>query len=410
MCFVLGFRSTYGTHFIIPANTLEARLSYLLVTDSTTDVIVTISIQGTTYATSGVISRFNNRIINIPAELRTTTSQLHAIEITATGPISVSVYNEVACTAYIFQPVSNLDMEYHIMNMNTDESYVLITGTEDDSLVDVVVQTPGQFNYGRVDSYSTVTAARTLNLIIAKYEVYFVHAVGSLTGTTITSSKPISVVAGNEDSAPDRRTRMIAQLLSPIRWGKTFTLPGLPRADGDGFIYELFARTQSSVQIGSGPPHMLEAGQKLSGRVTDNQGIVVHADQGIYVLQCVANPSERGSMKPSSIPIRSDEEFGNAYNFVAIQDSGFTHYAVVIANTDDKDGILIDGLSVTGTWLSIPNSDPPKSTLHQTVSHGSHRVRHTRLSARFAVYVYSVNQGQCAYAYPAAVDIVEVSS
>ena len=143
------------------------------------------------------------KIISLPGSTRTIGStgieKNKGIRITANKPISVQGLSIVRKTSegFLGLPVGALGMYYIVPTFFvTSSAIVQVVATEDRTLVAVELRLPknGRVHYGEV----TYVDGDFINATLNELDVFQVLGDSDLSGTIVTSSKPIAVFSGND--------------------------------------------------------------------------------------------------------------------------------------------------------------------------------------------------------------------
>jgi hypothetical protein len=222
-------------------------------------------------------------VVNIPPSAELTTSDTvenKGIHVTAQNEVTVYGLNHITATtdAYLGLPTDILGTEYIVLAYSTFGPEFAIVGTADTTTVTI---TPS------ADAGSQ-TAGVPFNINLNQGDTYQLQSFGDdLSGTIITSDKPIAVFGGAicADIPPSAGAcDHVVEELSPTEtWGKSFvTVPLATRANGDTFRF-LASADGTNVTVNGTLVATLNRGQ-FHERIIDSAAVIT-SDKPILVAQ-----------------------------------------------------------------------------------------------------------------------------
>jgi RHS repeat-associated protein len=203
---------------------------------------------------------------------------------------------------------------------------------------------------------------------------------GDLTGTQITSDKPVAVFGAHKCAfvGGQLACNHLVEQMPPVNdWGKNFvTMPLATRNAGDILRY-LASQDQTHVQVNGAIVATLNAHEVFEQSLSVPAEI--SADQPILVMQLSQGSGTDGNSNadPFMALVPSYDQFGGTFT-VSTPATGFpTNYLNVVAPTAGLDGaISIDGTPVPGSSF-VPVGKSGFSGAQVPVSIGSHHVAGT---------------------------------
>jgi len=250
------------------------------------------------------------------------------------------------------------------------------------------------------DTTSGVTAGTTRTLTLNRGQALpVVSNVGDLTGTPVTSTKPVSVFGGHMcANVPDNQTvacdHLVEQLPGTSTWGKSFlTVPLKTRVRGDTFRI-LASQNDTTVSINGAAAAVLNKGEAYQ-QLIDGQS-AIPADKPILVAQYSNGSAFDGvTSDPFMMLISPNERSLSQYTFAA-PGTGFSqNFVNVIAPTSAIGDIVLDGTSVpAGEFTPIGSTAYSGAQLDLTP--GSHTMSSEK---PFSISVYGFDVYD-SYGYP----------
>lgn len=405
--FILGFME----------NTFSGDSTQLFLTGgTTTTAAVTASGFGPTNypITPGSITT-----VTLPNSIRATgsgTKQSRGILITA--PVEITVYglNKGPATtdAYLGLPTDILSTEYIVGSFNNFGSSLqgelIVVGTVDGTQVTIkpTVPTVGGTDVGAITAGSSVTF--TLN----RMQTIQFQASGSssdLTGTEITSDKPVAVLSGhkcaNVPVGVSSCDHMVEQMPPTDTWGKSFvTVPLATRTGGD--IFRVVASKDSTtVKINGTLVATLNRGEFHQADLASSSYNEITTSEPALVLQYSKGQSaDSVTSDPFMMIVPPTGQFGSNYT-VGTPSTGFTsHYINIAVETGKESGLRLDGSPIIATSTSIGSSG--YSGVQVLVTAGTHTVSHISPIEPFGVYSYGWGSAD-SYGYPGGLRLAPIA-
>lgn len=227
---------------------------------------------------------------------------------------------------------------------------------------------------------------------------------GDLTGSIITSSKPVSVFGGHQCGIVPNKALACDHLVEQIppvnTWGNSFlTTPLASRTGGDVFRI-LAANDGTTVAIDGETVAELKKGQfeqvdLASGTfhhiATSGPALVVQYAKGQSVDEVVSDPF--------MLIIPPTEQFGSNYLVSTPPEApvAFDNYLNIVAPTDKLAGLRLDEQSIAAPFTAIGNTG--YSGAQVSVGIGAHTLRHLSSNVPFGVYSYGFANSD-SYGYP----------
>ena len=372
--------SFYVTFLPLPDVNLYEEAKLLITTPEHVPVTFTVSAPGNGYFQTATVEPGGVKEFTFSREeftLRNTTDRSKGIIITADRGRQITVYavQDIAYAPDSFLVLPPLDLEictytyiaamiHTLDGVNIDIGYrdihalIGIVSPEDDTLLTV---TPTQnVTIGTVSA----TAGESVNFTLHKAESLLIAFVGDLTGTKVTSKKPISFFSGdqctNVPSGVHACDQIVEQLPPVEAWGRQFATAPLKTRQSFDVFRIVAAENSTMVNISC----MLNNGIKgYTGTFSLNEGGFVdveisssnycwmEADKSILLLQfAVGTTADNVLSDPFMALVPAVSHYTNLYTLPIIDSSlnNFTHYLNIIIPTEhyQPDQIFLDGQSL----------------------------------------------------------------
>jgi RHS repeat-associated protein len=337
--------------------------------------------------------------------------ETRGIRVTATKEVTVYGLNQLpqSTDAYLGLPADALATEYIVLGYKNVRSASDPFASLGNGSQFAIVATADGTHVTITPSVTTGTRAAGVpyTITLNQGQTYLLRnnapAPADLSGTIITSDRPIAVYGGHSQAnIPFRSSsvyrfadQVIEQLPAVDAWGQRFvTMPLATRHNGDTFRF-LAARDGTTVRVNGQVVATLNRGQ-LHEMLLDGPSEIA-ADQPILVAQ-YANSTEFDNVTgdPFMMLIPPAEQFQAAYT-VTTPTSGFPdiNYLNVIAPSEAIGSILLDGAAIPADRF-VTIGTGKFAGVQVPVAVGTHRLTGP---AAFGVSVYGFAP-EDSYGYP----------
>ena len=346
---------------------------------------------------SGTVSTSSTRVIIPPSfEILSVNERNKGILVEANGNVNVygMSFDSGSADAYLALPCSKMavdEYEYYGISYDTissiTPSVILLVACENETVV-------------KFDS-STIT--------LNSMETYQIESDNDLTGTRITSSKPLSVFSGSDCAYVPHYNiglcdYLVEQVPPTVTWGSKFLVASLEGRSSGERIRVLSARA-ASVAVNCNTNVSVSEFQLQSGgsfrefEIPINSFCSIKSTSPVLVAQYAYGRDSDGVGDPFMMIIPPIEQFTNN---VEVFPLFVSNYITVYVSSEffQTAQILIDDSVVTG-WRNVvcSNGEICGHISRTSVSTGAHSIRHQNSSAVLGVSVYGFDI-YSSYGYP----------
>ncbi|MFQ3326606.1 MAG: hypothetical protein ACI8YC_001244, partial [Salibacteraceae bacterium] len=328
--------------------------------------------------------------ITLPPEALLTSSASignNGIHITAIGEITIYGMNAVpySSDAYLGLPTNALGTEYAIMSYNGLSVYgsqIGIVATENATSVSFNLKTT-------VGSY---LEGNTYTIVLNKGQTFYLKVAGSgdLTGSEITSTKPIAVFSGvqcaNVPVGTGACDHLVEQMTPASGWGKNFVAVPLKTRSGD--TYRILAGTNgTSVSVNGSVVATLNKGQFFE-RVYNSSLNIISTEPILVAQYSNGSQYDEANADPAMMLIPPFEQFLGAYT-INTPSSGFAfNFVNLVLSNYSVGSIKLDGTVISPDLFSEIGSTG-FSGAQVDLSIGTHNLTNNGLP--FGAFVYGFN-------------------
>ena len=441
VCFLPNCLANYGTEFYIGAmrnyeGVTEAFKLYISTPSvSSVEYIVEINngVQGT-----GNVTYNSPAVISLPVSLVTNdhfySSRFKGVYVYSAhgGLLSVLVVNDQENTigdylAYSHQNLELSQYQYYAVSTGTlganHLSEVLLIGNEDNTTVTVV---PTQTVTVPVDIQTnggsrTVAAGSSFTFTIHRMQTFLIGVpVLDISGTSIISDKPLTVVSGHECGNVPLICccqHITEQIPPTVTWGTNFFLTPYFGHSVGPYFKVVASESQTTLILTCTLNNIISSNTtylELAGDVTTfelnlsgSSYCYIESDKPILVTQLGPSITDYGDPVISMLPPL--EQHQQSITLVVPSFSDITTLYVNIASTK-KGPVLLDGQSISVTWNDIYDKN------NNTVGYGAQiqfsysptSVSYTiSMQSRFSALVYGFGHNQ-GFSYSAGVNLKQL--
>jgi len=393
-----GHASNSGTDFwlMFPADYLSSGQPQLIISSDVNNSGV-ITIPGLAYSQTFTLVGGQATTINLPVTALMATTDIvenKGIHVTAQSEINIYAidYATYATDGYLGLPTPVLGTDYVVpawQNFNA-QSEIALTAAYDATTVTI---TPAVTSSGRVagQPYTVVLNQGRTYELVADMNGYQ----NDLTGTIVTSDKPIAVWGGNECANVPTSAAFCNHILEEIPptnlWGESFvTFPLINRPNGD-FFRILAASDGTNISMNGTPLATLNRGEFYQTVLTTAS--TINSDKPILVVQYETSESYQPESNnqqgdPSMIIVPPYEQYGGHYTVGTPLSNFNTDYVNVVVPTNAVNTVQMDGAAVTASNFSAIGTSAYSGASVQ-ITPGTHRFT---AAAPFGVTLYGYLQ------------------
>ena len=259
---------------------------------------------------------------------------------------------------YIAAMIHTLDTISHGGEEADIHSLVGIVSVENDTMLTI---TPTQ---NVTIGTETVEAGNSIDVTLARAETLLIAFVGDLTGTKVTSNRPISFFCGDQCPYIPRGVPycdQIVEQLPPVEaWGRQFATAPLKTRSFD--VFRIVASANSTTVIVSCIHHVctfdLNEGGYTDVQVSSTDFCWMEADKKILLLQfSVGTRADSMPGDPFMALVPAVSHYTNTFTLPIVNSSlnDFTHYLNIIIPAEhyQPDQIFLDGQSLQSLALTF---------------------------------------------------------
>ena len=352
------------------------------------------------------VSALGVKVVTLPGKLRFgefTGKDTKGIRITANKPISVYGYGWIILGSmhigegFLGLPVDVLGKEYIVPTYSPiANSIVLVVAQEDNTQVSFMLRLPrgGRVHYGDRYLYSGDLINTTLNDL----EVFQVQGDSDLSGTVVTSSKPVAVFSGDDCTMVPANTfpcNHLVEKIPPVSfWGKEFITNPTPNNFGGDEFHIIASKNNTDVNVDWQRKGTLNKGDKYEIRVPWNKTSLITTSNPSLVVQYT---SGNGSHSPSMSIVPPTQCSWNDYTVYV---PGVDAYVNVIIDTASRSGLRVKGPVASGPFKwKTPLGRHSLGSLHLNTP-GVYLIYHNDLLVNFTSVMYGTFSN-ASFSFPA---------
>ena len=366
----------------------------------------TVEVPGVDFSADFTVTPGQVTSVTLPAQAQLSGSsegpQDRGIHVYAGADVSVYGLNRIKFTtdAYLGLPTDSLGTTYRVVSYGgAGGSEAAVVATANDTLVTVTPS--GALSDGR-------PAGTPFELRLDLGEAYQLRSGEDLTGTLITSSRPVAAFGAhkcaNVPASAPYCDHLVEQLTPVDSWGRRFvTMPLATRSNGDTFRI-LAAEDDTEVKVNGTPRATLGAGafheQLIDGPAT------IESDKPILVAQYSNGSTFDGTVSdPFMVILPPFEQFQAAYT-VSTPATGFArNFINLVVPAAAAASVRVDGVApAAGAFKPIGGSGFVGAQVE--VGLGDHRIESAR---PLGVTVYGFDADD-SYGYSGGLAVADIAT
>ena len=346
------------------------------------------ALRNTTDRSKGIIIKAENEkqvFVYGAQDIRSATDSLLALPPHDLGAVSYT---------YIAAMIHTLDTISHGVDAH---SLVGIVSVENDTMLTI---TP---THNATIGTETVEAGNSIDVTLARAETLLIAFVGDLTGTKVTSNRPISFFCSDQCTNVPRSVwacDQIVEQLPPVEaWGRQFATAPLKTRSFD--VFRIVPSANSTTVIVSCIHHAcafdLNEGGYTDVQVSSTDFCWMEADKRILLLQfSVGTTVDSIPGDPFMALVPAVSHYTNTFTLPIVNSSlnDFTHYLNIIIPAEhyQPDQIFLDGQSLQSLALEfvaiVHNEETMAYGTQLEVNATTHTLRHGNSSGVIGVVSY----------------------
>ena len=352
------------------------------------------------------VSALGVKVVTLPGKLRFgefTGKDTKGIRITANKPISVYGYGWILLLGkqhvgegFLGLPVDVLGKEYIVPTYSpVGSSVVQVVAQEDNTQVSFMLRLPrgGRVHYG--DRY--FSSGELINTTLNDLEVFQVQGDSDLSGTVVTSSKPVAVFSGDDCTLVPANTfpcnHLVEQIPPVSVWGKEFITNPTPDNLGGDEFHIIASKDNTDVNVDWQKKKTLNKTDKYEITVPWNKTSLITTSNPSLVVQYTSGVGSSPSM--SIVPPTQC-----SWNDYTVYVPGVDVYVNVIIDTASRSGLGVKGPVASGLfkWETLLGGRSLGS-LHLNTT-GVYLIYHDDLLVNFTSVMYGTFS-EARFSFPA---------
>ena len=301
------------------------------------------------------VSALGVKVVTLPGKTRFgefTGKDTKGIRITANKPISVYGYGRILLGShhigegFLGLPVDVLGKEYIVPTYSpVGSSIVQVVAKEDNTQVSFMLRLPmgGRVHYG--DRY--FHSGELINTTLNDLEVFQVQGDSDLSGTVVTSSKPVAVFSGDDCTVVPANAHPCNHLVEQIPpvsvWGKEFITNPTPNNSGGDEFHIIASKDNTDVNVDWQKKKTLNKTDKYEITVPWNKTSLITTSNPSLVVQYTSGAGSSPSM--SIVPPTQC-----SWNDYTVYVPGVDVYVNVIIDTASRGGLGVKGPVASGPF------------------------------------------------------------
>ena len=232
-------------------------------------------------------------------------------------------------------------------------SELLVVGTQNNTTINITVsQSVRLYVSDGQNSYVDLVAGMEYSYNIDELQTFFMTDPDDLTGTRITTDKPISLFSGHACAELPLNggdcDHMIEQLLPTVLWGTTHYIAPVPRIGTAYFIRVLAANDGTDVDIycnNTHESHTINEGEYVHKELGKLDHCAIHSSKEVLVAEYASSPRHGGFPSDAAMAlVPATIHYSNkvlSSTILYSSDLGYIHSLIVIVLAEYYDPSMI---------------------------------------------------------------------
>ncbi|XP_060706594.1 IgGFc-binding protein-like isoform X2 [Hemiscyllium ocellatum] len=365
--------------------------------------VVTVSIAQPAYTHSVAIAKNSTGMIVLNSTYMLLGNQMSRSTITviSSEEITLIALNGRSKTydTFLTLPTTVLGTKYYIITYSVDSLYNMkqfaVVNSNEHVLITITVSGSVTFNgtqYNDKESFS---------FIMEPNEAVQFQSNTDLTGTKVSSSKPVAVFSGDQCiTVPPSNCDHIGENLYPVdKWSDSFIIFPLMKKKKEDLITIIASEPDTTVQVHTETgDNRLLLQESAHINVTVTGGVTLKSDKPIMVIYFFTGGSNPivSTFDPFLLTVIPSIFFSNYYVFVTMQ--RLFNYLLVVSPGHNVANIDLDGrLLSTYPFEILHFAGFTGIRIYLGETGGRHAISHP--SVHFAIYIYGIGRAE-SYGYP----------
>ena len=440
-----GGHDFYVTFLPYPLTGADDEVKLFITTPETVPVTFTISIPGMGYFNRATVDPGEVREFTFNGAdyaLRNTTDRSKGIIIQAKNEKQVFVYaahdvytatdsllvlppHDLGVTSYTYIAAMIHTLDSGTLSRTAVVIYALVGIVSGENDTFLTITPTGNVIIGT----ETVAAGDSINVTLARAETLLIAFVGDLTGTKVTSNRPISLFSGDQctyvPSGVPYCDQIVEQLPPVEAWGRQFATAPLKTRSFDVFRFVASANsttviircTHRSGSQGYVDTFALNEGGYTDVQVNSTDFCWIEADKRILLLHfSVGTTADSMPGDPFMALVPAVSHYTNTFTLPIVNSTlnDFTHYLNIIIPAEhyQPDQIFLDGQSLQSLALEfvaiVHNGETMAYATQVEVSTTTHTLMHSNSTGVIGVASYGF-AGSASYGHVGGVQLAQIS-
>ena len=399
--------SAFYVAFLLALDPLNSAENTLFIySDVTTKVNVTIPALES--VTEYDVTAGQRTTVTVQRNLRLTEMKIEnkGILLSSADDFSVIGINRQKASADSFAaiPGRHLGTEYYVLSyFPVFHSLAGIVATEDATVVTITLRTTGILT---IDMHQ-YTNGNNITLVLNRLQTYQLAHNADLSGTKITSSKPIALFSGNScafvPSTIFACDHLVEQVPPLAEWGYFYIVAPLATRSAGDIVRVMTSMSNTDVTFEERNVTTMQAGDVYDYETASNKSIVIRCTK-----RCLVTQFSKGAFSdlnlnadPFMTTLLHKEQYGDNFIFSTPDPFGggdYNTYVNILVQFKASSGIILDGnvLPDNTTWIPVFGTSYVTSAVH--VTPGFHVLRHAQ-GIVFGAHAYGFYNGE-SYGHP----------
>lgn len=376
--------STYGSEFHLGfmRNFMGSFTQLQLVIGTPEDAVVTFVVEDSNgIITNGTVNSSVPAVVEIPSSYQVHSSdysdRFKGIKVSSTKGYLLYVIaenfvfflNHGTYIAYPCMPLGEdvVQYEYGVISiddpLNTQNSQVLLVGCSNDTVITVTPSVPISLptnSQTNSSAYNISADELSGEILLHEKQTILLSSLDDLTGTIITSNKPLVVISGHEcaNIPPDLPgcEPLAAQVPPVTTWGNEFLLAPFAGRASPQYYKGVTSVRNTTISVTCGSVFQVHTPETNSFIFASLSYCHVQSTSPIFLVSASIGGSNDGRGDPAVFMVSPVDQYIQTIDFIALPQSDFpSSYATITVSPEnyDPENTLLNDVPVDCSWQEI---------------------------------------------------------
>ncbi|XP_067684625.1 uncharacterized protein [Haliotis asinina] len=315
-------------------------------------------------------------------------------------------FGEDSMDVYLALPVQEFGYSFYVVTYQSKDDKTQFSVTSSSADTSVTIEFPPGLTTLQYNGI-TILNPRVINVTLQKHEVIQMQNDKDLTGTYVSSTKPVAVIAGAQKSYLDttKTKDHLAQQMTPVTtWGKHFVSVLSPeKTNTSKDLYRILASTpNTTVHVGGSIYRLEKEGDWLETTISATDPVEVTSNEAILLVKFVTVTK---TFDPCMMIVHPNTQWQYQYSF-RFPSKKSSAYVIVVIDSSFKSTLMLNSQPLDiQNWVSVMHTNMTSGCI--LLPKGYYVIQSVR--DVFAVYIFQKSKGTGAFCSAVGMNLTPIN-